>query len=406
MRSRCAEKRPVSAFRQFYAVVGMNLRNVPQRTGSSLVIIIGIAGVVAVLVSVLAMAVGFARTIAGAGSPDRALILSGGALQEAMSSIPRDSVANIENAAGIARDAGGRPIAAGEALAQIQVEPRGGGKAINVALRGVGNTESELRPEIHLVEGRMFHTGLHELVAGRTLETRYGLGIGSHLQFQNGDWAVVGVFASDRPSLLDSEILTDAQTLLAAYQRNWLQSVTVRLSGPGSLDRLKHALAADPALHVDAYRESTYAAAQSRALNTVLRWIAYLIGGMMAAGALFGALNSLYASVSSRSAEIATLRAIGFGAGSVVVSVLAEALLLSAVGGLAGALCARLFFNGHIASTEVSGLQPPIAFAMSVTPDLVVRGIIWACMIGLIGGLLPAIRAARQPVARALNAIV
>ncbi len=396
----------MTLFRQVSAVVGMNVRNLPKRVGASLVIVIGIAGVVAVLVSVLAMAVGFSQTIAGAGSPDRALILSGGALQEAMSSIPSDSVANIVDAPGIATNAEGRPIAAAEALAQVQVDPKSGGKPINVALRGVGSVESDLRPELRLVEGRMFRPGLHELVLGRTLQARYGLGLGSHLEFQNGDWVVVGIFASTRPSLLDSQILTDAQTLLAAYQRNWFQSVTVRLAGPGSLDLLKHALAADPTLHVDAYRESTYAAAQSQALNTVLKWIGYFIGGMMAAGALFGALNSLYASVSARSVEIATLRAIGFGSGSVVVSVLAEALLLAVAGGLLGALCAWIFFNGHVSSMEVSGLQPPIAFAMSVTPALILLGVIWACVIGIIGGLFPAIRAARLPIARALNAVV
>ncbi|MGH8258884.1 MAG: ABC transporter permease, partial [Steroidobacteraceae bacterium] len=312
---------------------------------------------------------------------------------------------NILSAPGIAKDAAGRPIAAAEALAQVQVVPKGGGQPINVALRGVGSVEPELRPAIHLIAGRMFRPGLHELVVGRTLEARYGLGLGSHLLFQNGDWTVVGLFASTGPSLLDSEILTDAQTLLAAYQRNWFQSVTVRLSSRGSLDRLKRALKDDPTLHVDAYRESTYEASQARALNTVLKWIGYFIGGMMAAGALFGALNSLYSSVSARSREIATLRAIGFGAGSVVLSVLVEALLLSIAGGLVGAVCAWLFFNGHVASMEVSGLQPPIAFAMSVTPDLIVLGIIWACAIGLAGGLFPALRAARLPIARALTAV-
>jgi putative ABC transport system permease protein len=396
----------MSALRQLTAVVGMNLRNVRKRAGVSLVVVIGIAGVVAVLVSVLAMAVGFARTIAGAGSPDRALILSGGALQEAMSSIPRDSVANIVNAPGIAKDAEGRPIAAAEALAQVQVTSEGGGKTINVPLRGVAPIESELRPELHLIAGRMFHPGLHELIVGRNLVARYRLGIASHLEFQNGDWTIVGVFASNGPSLLDSELLTDAQTLLAAYQRNWFQSVTVRLAGPGSLEKLKHALTTDPTLHVTAYRESTFAAAQSRALNIVLKWIGYFVGGMMAAGALFGALNSLYAAVSSRSLEIATLRAIGFGAGAVVTSVLVEALLLAVAGALIGALCAWLFFNGHVTSMEVNGLQPPIAFAMSVTPGLVVVGIVWACVIGMIGGLFPAIRAARLPIAQALNAVV
>jgi putative ABC transport system permease protein len=394
----------MSVFPQILAVVGMNLRNLPKRIGPSLVIVVGIAGVVGVLLSVLAMAVGFSQTIAGAGSPDRALILSGGALQEAMSSIPSDSVPNIVNAPGIAKDAQGRPIAAAEALAQVQIDPQGGGKPINVALRGVGSVEAELRPEIHIVEGRMFRPGLHELVVGRNLLARYGLGLGSHLQFQNGDWVVVGVFASARSSTLDSQLLTDAQTLLAAYQRTWFQSITVRLAGPQGLEELKHALAGDPTLHVDAYRESAFAAAQSRALNAVLRFIGYFIGGMMAGGALFGALNSLYASVSTRSVEIATLRAIGFGSTSVVISVLTEALLLSIAGALIGAFCAWLLFNGHVSSMALNGLQAPTAFAMSVTPDLIVLGIIWACVIGFAGGLFPALRAARLPIARALTA--
>jgi len=250
----------------------------------------------------------------------------------------------------------------------------------------------------------MFRAGLHELVVGRALEERYGIGVGSHLMFQNGDWLVVGLFASGKPSLMDSEIFTDAQTLLAALQRTWFNSVTVRLAGAGSLERLKSALAADPTLRVSAYRESTYAANQSRGFNTLLKGIGYVIGGMMAIGALFGALNSLYASVSARSIEIATLRAIGFSSSSMVVSVMAEALLLSVAGGLLGALCAGMLFNGHMSSMLSGG--SPITFAMQVTPELVALAIAWACVIGLIGGLFPAMRAARLPIARALNAVV
>lgn len=397
----------MTALRQIFAVIGMNLRNLPQRLGSSLVIVLGIAGVVAVLVSVLSMAVGFSQTISGAGSSDRALILSGGAFAEAGSSISADAVPNIVNAAGIARDSAGRPIADAEVLAQVQVAQGGSSRPINVALRGVGSGQSLLRPEIHLIAGRMFRPGLHEVIVGRSAQTRYpGLGIGSHLSFQNGDWVVVGTFASSKPNLLDSEIQTDAQTLASALQRNWYQSVTVRLDGPGSFQRLKSAIAADPTLHVDAFLESAYFAAQSRVLYTILKAIAYFIGGMMAAGALFGALNSLYAAVSARSLEIATLRAIGFGSGSVVVSVLAEALLLSLIGAAIGALCAWALFNGHVSSMMLNGLQPPISYEMAVTPALVVLGIIWACVIGLIGGLFPALRAARTPVAHALNAVV
>ncbi len=397
----------MNMWRQIHAVVGMNLRNLPRRTGSSLVILLGIAGAVAVLVSVLAMAVGFANTIKGAGSSDRALILSGGAIQEAMSSIPRDSLPNITSAPGIARDAAGHPIVDAEVLAQVQIAQRGTGLPINVALRGVGGEQSQLRPEIHLIAGRMFRPGLHELVVGRSAEARYpSLGIGKHLTFQNGDWVVVGIFASNGPDLLDSEIFTDAQTLLSSYQRNWFQSVTVRLAEPTALAQLQHALAEDPTLHVNAYLESTFRAAQSRRFYTILKVIGYFVGGMMATGALFGAVDSLYAAVSTRSLEIATLRAIGFGSGSVVVSVLVEALLLSIAGAVLGGLCAWALFNGHVSSMTINGLEPPVAYSMAVTPGLLALGIVWACVIGMIGGLYPAMRAARLPVARALNALV
>lgn len=396
----------MSAARQTFAVIGMGLRNLPRRAGASLVIFIGIAGAVGVLVSVLAMAVGFASTITGAGSPDRAVILSTGAPQEAVSSIPGDAVPKILQAAGIARDAAGRPIAAAEALAQVAVERQDAGGPINVALRGVANVESELRPEVRLVDGRMFRPGLHELIVGRSLQKRYGLGLGRRVMFQNGDWRVVGVFASAGPSLLDSQLFTDAQTLLAAYHRTWFNSVTVRLAEPGALDRLKRALAADPTLRVSVYRESTYAAARSRGFNSLLKGIGYFIGGMMATGALCGALNSLYASVSVRAVEIATLRAIGFGPGPVVISVMTEALLLSSAGGLMGALCAWMFFNGHVSSMLGVGQEAPITFAMAVTPGLLVLGVVWACVIGFAGGVFPAIRAAHLPVAQTLNSVV
>jgi putative ABC transport system permease protein len=397
----------MSGLRQIFAVVGMNLRNLPQRVGSSLVIVLGIAGVVAVLVSVLSMAVGFSRTISGAGSPDRALILSGGALAESLSNISADAIPNILNAPGIARDAAGHPIVSAEVVAQLQVaQPDSAGPA-NVAVRGVGSEQSLLRPEIHLVAGRMYRPGLHEVIVGRSVQAQHpGLAIGSHLSFQNGDWVVVGTFSSSQPNLLDSEVETDAQTLASALQRNWYNSVTVRLANPGAFEPLKSALTADPTLHVTALLESTYRATQSRALYAFLKVIAYFIGGMMAAGALFGALNSLYAAVSARGLEIATLRAIGFSSGSVVVSVLTEALLLSVVGALLGALCAWALFDGHVSSMMLGAQSAPISYAMEVTPALVALGIIWACVIGLIGGLFPAMRAARLPVARALNAVV
>ena len=396
------------SLQQIAAVVAMNLYSLPQRLGTSLVTVIGIAGVVGVLICILAMAVGFARTVAGTGRPDRVIVLSDGALSESLSSIPREAVLNIINGPGIRKDTAGRPIAAAEALAQIQRPRKGSVKPINVTLRGVGATESLLRPEIHIVEGRMFRPAVHELIVGRNAQREYsGLDVGSHLSFQNGDWQVVGIFDTGRGDLHDAEIRADNETLLSAYQRNWFQSVTALLERPESFEQLKKALSEDPTLHVDVHRESEYFAAQSKSLGTVLKAIGYFVGGVMAIGAMFAALNAMYTTVSARAIEIATLRAIGFGAAPVVISVLAEALLLSLAGAFVGALLAWIFFDGHTTSMmSGSGAQTQLAFAFAVTPELIVVGIVWALLIGLVGGLVPAIRAARLPVAAALRAAV
>jgi putative ABC transport system permease protein len=396
----------MKSLRQIIAVVDISLRSLPQRIGDSLVIVIGVAGVVGVLISVLALGAAIGRATAGTGSPDRAIILGKGSLAESLSSIPREAVPSILAAPGIARDSAGNPAAQAEVLAQVEVTARGGGKPVSITLRGVGASAFELRPELHLVAGRMMHPGLHELVVGRTAQAEYaGLGIGSHLSFQNGDWQVVGSFAASRPTLLESEVLADAQTLQSALDRSWFQSITVRLAGAPGLEALKRAVAADPSLHVDVQRESDYSTGQSGFINTVLNYVGYFIGGMMAAGALFGALNTLYAAVARRALEIAQLRAIGFGAAPVVISVLSEALLLSLSGALLGALVAWLLFDGHIASMSTNGLTGQAAVSMAVTPALVLLGIIWGCVIGFAGGLLPAIRAARLPIARALTAL-
>ncbi len=397
----------ISTFRQIGAVVAMNVRNLPQRLGASVTIVVGIAGVVAVLICVLAMGVGFARTLAGTGDPDRVIVLASGALSETLSSLPRDAAQHILNAPGIRHDTADRPIASAEVLAQIQRPRQSDGKLTNVALRGVGAAEPLLRPELHIIAGRMFSPAVHELIVGRKAQIEYGgLNVGDHLSFQNGDWLVVGTFEGAGGNSHDSELMTDAETLLTAYQRTWFHSITARLDGAGaaqrtaSLQRLKQALAADPTLHVDVRLENEYFAAQSRGLSALLRLIGYFVGGVMAVGAVFGALNTLYAAVSARSIEIATLRAIGFGATAMVISVLSEALLLALAGAALGALCAWAFFDGHTMSM-ISGAQSQLAFAITVTPALVVLGIIWAAVIGLVGGLLPALRAARIPVATA-----
>jgi putative ABC transport system permease protein len=394
----------MSLLRQIGTVTMMNLRNIPQRLGTSLVIVIGIAGVVAVLVSVLAMAVGFNQTITNAGRPDRAIVLRGGSNSELSSTLSRDAVLTVEDAPGTKKTADGMPIASAEAVVIVEMLQKGSGTGANVTLRGVGPQAWDLRPEIHLVEGRLFEPGKREIIVGRSAQLQFqGLEIGSHIAFRDSDWTVVGSFESHGDSH-ESELIGDVETVLGAYRRNLYNSATVLLDSVDSFDSFKTALTTNPTLQVDVTREPEYYASLSASLNKVLTFVGYVVGSIMAVGALFGALNTMYSAVSARSLEIATLRAIGFGAAAIVISVFVEALLLALTGGVIGAAIAWVFFNGNAANT-LSGNFTQVVFRLSVTPDLIALGIIWAATIGLIGGLFPAIRAARQPIATALRAV-
>jgi putative ABC transport system permease protein len=393
----------MSMFRQIFAVTLMNLRSVPQRLGTSLVIVVGIAGVVAVLISVLAMATGFRQTVAGSGRQDRAIILRGGSNSELASSMARDSTLTILDAPGVSKGDNGRPVGSAEAVVIVELPKKGSTTGANVTLRGVGSEAFALRPEIRLTSGRMFQSGLHELIVGHAAQLQFqGLDIGDHLSIRGGDWTVVGVFESGGDSH-ESELLADADTVLSAYQRNLFNSVWVLLDNPEAFTAFKDALTANPALSVDVKREPDYYAAQSKQLSTILTFVANFVGGIMAIGAIFGALNTMYSAVSARMVEIATLRAIGFGALPVVISVFAEAVLLAFAGGVVGALLAWLFFDGNSVST-LGGNFTQIVFPLRVSSGLLVLGVVWAVAIGVIGGLFPAIRAARLPIATALRA--
>jgi putative ABC transport system permease protein len=393
----------MSMFRQIGAVTLMNLRSVPQRWGTSLVIVVGIAGVVAVLISVLAMATGFRQTVAGSGRADRALVLRGGSESELSSSLSRDATLTIVDAPGVKKGDNGRPIGSAEAVVIVELPKKGSTTGANVTLRGVGSEAFALRPEIKLVAGRMFTPALHELIVGRSAQLQFqGLDLGSHLTIRGGDWTVVGMFESNGDSH-ESELLADADTVLSAYQRNLFQSVWVLLDSPQAFTGFKDALTANPTLSVEVKREPDYYAAQSKQLSTILTFVANFVGGIMAIGAVFGALNTMYSAVSARMVEIATLRAIGFGAFPVVISVFAEAVLLAFAGGVIGALLAWLFFNGDSVST-LGGNFTQIVFSLKVSSGLLVLGVVWAVAIGVIGGLFPAIRAARLPIATALRA--
>ncbi|WP_028009342.1 ABC transporter permease [Solimonas flava] len=389
--------------KQTLAVTLMNLRAIPQRLGTSSVIVIGIAGVVAVLVSVLAMATGFHQTVANSGRADRAIVLRGGSQAEVNSSIARDNLLTILDAPGVRKDAAGRPIGCGEIVTIVNLPTIDDGNLSNVTLRGSCGQLAALRPELKLIEGRLFEPAVRELIVGAGAAQQFrGVTLGSRISFRDSDWTVVGIFSSGGDAH-DSELIADVDTVQSAFRRSLYQSVTALLDAPSSFDAFKDALTTNPTLTVDVKREPEYYAEQSKQLTKLLNFIAYFVGGIMAIGAMFGALNTMYSAVSSRAREIATLRAIGFGAVPVVISVFAEALLLALLGGALGAALAWLFFNGNAVSTLGANFSQ-VVFRLTVTPGIVVSGLWLALFIGLLGGLFPAVRAARLPVVDALRA--
>jgi putative ABC transport system permease protein len=390
-------------FKQLFAVIGMSLQTLPQRLGASSVIVIGIAGVVAVLVSVLAMGAGFRHTLADTGRPDRVIILRGGSDVELNSSVTRTDVDVISNAPGLAKDSGGKAVLSSELVTVVNVPKRDTGTDANVTLRGVGLKLTEVRPELEVVSGRMFRPAVRELIAGVGAARQFrGLGIGSMVHLRNADWTVVGTFTSNG-DVHESELLADVDTVGSSIERNGYSSAVALLTSPAEFSRFKDALTTDPQLKVDVQREPDYYAAQSKQLTQIINVVGTTVAIIMAIGAMFGALNSMYSAVAARGLEIATLRAIGFGALPVLLSVMIEALLLALIGGIIGASLAWLFFNGHSVST-LGGAFAQVVFELTVTPTLIATGVIWACVIGLLGGLFPALRAARLPVAEALRA--
>ena len=394
----------MSALREVVAVTGMNLRSIPGRFSTSIVIVVGIAAVVAVGISVLAMAKGFIGTATRSGRAERAIVLGRGAESESSGGFSRDNATTILNAPGIRRGADGSPVGSAEHLAFVLVPDSRTGRDSFVMVRGVGPQAFALRPEIKLVEGRMFKSGLNEMIAGRAAQGRLdGVKVGGTVSLPQGDWAIVGIFESNGDSH-ESELLTDANTLLAAMRRGeWFSSTTVWLEDDAAFTRFKDSVTTNPTLSVDVKREPTYFQDASKQIGRLLTIIAYVIGGFMALGAVFGALNTMYSAISARALEIATLRAIGFGATPVVVSVFVEALLLASCGAVLGALIAWFFFNGNAISTTTGNSPSQLTFSLDVTPELLAVGVGCALMIGVLGGLFPAIRAARRPVATALR---
>jgi putative ABC transport system permease protein len=390
--------------RQLFAVSRMSLLTLPQRIGASSVIVIGIAGVVAVLVSVLAMAEGFRHTVADSGRPDRVIVLRGGSDAELNSNLTRADIDLIGNAPGLAKDGDGKALLSDELLTIVNIPKIDTGLDSNITLRGVGLQFLKVRPEIAVVEGRMFHPALRELIAGAGAAKQFrGLTVGSVLHLRNADWTVTGVFTSNG-DVHESELLADVDTVGSAIERNSNYSSAVGLlTDAGAFDRFKDELTTNPQLKVDVEREPEYYAAQSKQLTHLINIVGNTVAIIMAIGAMFGALNTMYSAVDARGLEIATLRAIGFGASPILMSVMIEALALSFLGGVLGGALAWLFFNGHSVSTLGGGFAQ-VVFKLTVTRTLLIEGILWACTIGVLGGLFPAVRAARLPVAEALRA--
>jgi putative ABC transport system permease protein len=388
---------------QVVVVSLLNLRTIRQRVTSSMVAVVGIAGVVAVFVAVLSMAQGFQRTMATTGSPDTAIVMRSGADSEMVSILTIDDVRLIGDATGVRRNEKG-PVASGELFVIVDLPKRTTNTTANAPLRGVGPNAFAVRPNVRIVEGRRFETGRNEVIVGRGAAGQFaGLEIGRTLKFGQGDWTVVGIFDAGG-TMSDSELWCDAAVLQPAYRRgNSFQTVYAKLESPEAFTRFKDALTTDPRLNLKVLRETDYFAEQSQLVSNLITTLGAGIALLMGIGAIFGAVNTMYSAVAARTREIATLRALGFGGGPVVVSVLAESVLLALVGGAIGGAVAYIGFNGFQTSTINWQTFSQVAFAFAVTPGLIVAGIVYALVMGLVGGLLPAVRAARLPIVAALR---
>ena len=382
-----------------------NVRSVRARWTSTIVAVLGIAGTVGVFIAMLSLAHGFKATLVASGSPDNALVMRAGSPTEMMGGVTLDSVKVIKDAPGIARDANG-PLVTQEVVGVIPVPLISTGTDANVQVRGVSPNVLEIRKFTKIVQGRMFAPGVSELIVGKNATHTYsGLTLNNVVDFAGGHWTVVGIFDAGGSSF-DSEVWCDSHILNEIMKRppTVFQSVTVHLQSPDSFQTLKDSLTSDPRLNVDVIREVDYYAKQSRTMTTLITVLGGLVAAIMAIGAVFGALNTMYSAVSERGREIATMRAVGFAGSAVVFSFLIEALLIAFIGGALGAI-AVLPLNGLTTSTMNFQTFSNLAFAFKITPQLLVQGILFALVMGVVGGLLPAIRAAVQPVATALRSL-
>ncbi len=388
---------------QIFSVTLFNLRTIPERKGPALAAAVGIAGVVAVLVGVLSIAEGFKAAMKVSGAEDVAMVLRSSADTEMTSGLSREETRVIADAPGVARTADG-PLASAELFVIINLPKRSTGTDANVPFRGVGKSAMAVRGDVKIIEGRKFEPGRNEVIVGAGAARAFArLEVGKKMRIGQNEWEVVGIF-SGGGGAAESEIWTDAAVLQPAYNRgDSFQSVYAKLSSPAAFQQFKDALTTNPQLKVKALRQSEFLADQSSMLTAFIEKVGVGIAALMALGALFGALNTMYSAVAARTREIATLRALGFGSSPVILSVMFESLALALIGGGIGAAAAYFAFDGFKAATINWQTFSQVAFAFSVTPQLLASAIVWAAMLGLLGGLFPAIRAARLPIAMALR---
>lgn len=387
---------------QTWSVTRVGLSTIPRRLGSSSVVVVGIAGVVGVLVALLAMAVGFEKTLRQTGNDDTAIVLRAGSQTELNSVVSHDTAVIVAQEPQVLKNSRGEPLASPELVVAASLTKKSTGLPANLEIRGVGEHAWEMHPNVHIVAGRRFAPGLRELIVGKGAREQFaGLEPGSVLKFNGQQWTVVGAF--DSGDSYDSEVWGDTDVVGSTYRRgSSTTSVTVRLTSPKAFEAFKAALASDPRLTVDAKTTRDYYNAQSERLTKTIRILGTVVAVIMAVGAVFGALNTMYAAVATRAREIATLRAIGFRGVPVVVSVLIETMLLALLGGVIGAAVAWAVFDNYTASTLGDNFSQ-VVFAFNVSPALMWSGLKWALAIGFIGGLFPAVRAASIPVTAGLR---
>jgi putative ABC transport system permease protein len=380
-----------------------NLRSVKARWTSAIVAVLGIAGTVGVFVAMLSLAHGFKATLVSSGSADNAMVMRAGATSEMTGGVAIDTLKIVQDAPGIARSADG-PLVTAEVVLVAPIPLLSTGTDANVQIRGVAANVLAIRNKIKIAQGRMFQPGLAELVVGKNANTTYsGLKLGNTINLGNRPWNIVGVFDAGG-SAFDSEVWGDVHLISAAYKRSdtYFQSITVHLTSPEALQQFKDSVTSDPRLNVDAVREIDYYSKQSIRMTTLINTLGGVVAAVMAIGAVFGALNTMYSAVAERGREIATMRALGFGAAAVVFSFVIEALIISFIGGAVGCV-AVLPLNGLTTATMNWQTFANMAFAFKITSSLLLGGIIFALVMGLLGGLPPALRAAARPVAVALR---